>query len=530
MLDFILQSRGLESDAFLNPKPVSYWIQNLPAEFLTSLNNCCQIIQDAMSANMPIVIHGDYDVDGICATRILFTTLNKRLNYPNASAFLPNRFEHGYGFSKKSIDAILQKFENPQNVLFITVDSGITSVEDVAYAKSLGHRVIITDHHQKPDILPDADCILWYDQIVGSTISWLLSRALCSEVEDELAYCALATVTDLQPLIDFNRSIVKFGLEKMNSQMPLGLKKLLELSGKLTNEVTTYELGWVLGPRLNASGRLIDATKSLELLLAEDEVQALELAHALNEINTGRQDKTLQMYEMASVASNVELPKIIISYGADYHEGVIGLVAAKLAQKYYRPAIVISTADEVAKGSVRSVPGINIIEMLRVFEELFENVGGHPMAAGFSIKKENIPVLQDKLLAHAAGAISEELLVPTLEVDLKIPLEIIKPTLLDDMSLLKPFGLGNREPVFASFDVGVTSVSFVGREGKHLSLRLFDGKNFCKAIWFGAKDILADKGFNIVVGDKIDLAYNLKENNYNGQTYVDLVVKDINKS
>ncbi|MBP7927776.1 hypothetical protein KAZ57_01375, partial [Patescibacteria group bacterium] len=129
LLDFILQSRGLESDAFLNPKPVSYWIQNLPAEFLTSLNNCCQIIQDAMSANMPIVVHGDYDVDGICATRILFTTLNKRLNYPNASAFLPNRFEHGYGFSKKSIDAILQKIENPQNVLFITVDSGITSVE-----------------------------------------------------------------------------------------------------------------------------------------------------------------------------------------------------------------------------------------------------------------------------------------------------------------------------------------------------------------------------------------------------------------
>lgn len=234
LVDLLLSSRNVTSKKdkkeFLNPPPVSEYIKNLPTEFKKSLKKSRDLMRKAIDNEIPIVIHGDYDADGICATAILFNTLKFELEYEHTFAFIPNRFEHGYGMTKKSIDVAIEKVsdhysELPKEILFITVDSGITSVEEVDYIKSKGFKVIVTDHHQKPKKLPKASAILWSDEVVGSTVSWILSRALGSKDSQSLGLAAIATVTDLQPLVGFNRSVVKHGLKILNSNPPVGIKK-----------------------------------------------------------------------------------------------------------------------------------------------------------------------------------------------------------------------------------------------------------------------------------------------------------------
>ena len=535
----LLKNRNItDIEIFLNPPSIAYWFKNLPRELLRALKNSKTIIEQAIAESIPIIIHGDYDADGICATAILYDTLHNELGYKNVFSFIPNRFEHGYGLSKASIDHALTLAAGAEKVLFITVDSGITCVKEVEYIKQLGHKIIITDHHQKPVELPKADCIVWYDQIVGTTLSWLVSKILGSHDEKKLAYCALATVTDLQPVLDFNRTLVKKGLEVFNTSPPLGLKKLLDVAAKKGNEVTSYDLGWLLGPRLNASGRLVDAIHSLNLLLASDEATALELAVELNKVNAERQDKTLQMFELAAKVFEKSDDKIVISDHEEYHEGIIGLIAGKLAQKFYKPAIVISRpvkrgekedsaelniiskAEQIAKGSARSIAGVNIIEMLREFSELFVNVGGHPMAAGFSIEQTKIPEFKKAITDYANKNIADDVLISSLNIDAKISTNLISLDFVVDLEKLKPFGLGNDEPVFASFGLGVAGVNKVGKESQHLSLRLFDGQNFYKAIGFNM-----DGDFK--VGNSIDIAYTLKKNEFNGSMYIDLILKDV---
>ena len=532
----ILKIRGLTKKAeiatFLNPPPIKEWVTKLPTDFKDSLKKAKKLIEQAIKNETPIIIHGDYDADGICATAILYNTLKKELNYDKTFYMIPNRFDHGYGLSQNSIDTAIQqvsnpkKAEKPKKILFITVDSGITATDEVEYIKQLGHDVIITDHHQKPKKLPKPDCLVWNDQMVGAAVSWLLARTIGSKDAQSISLAALATVTDLQPVLDFNRTVVKAGLQVLNKNPPLGLNKLLQVAGRTKYEITTYDLGWVVGPRLNATGRMIEASESLKLLIEDDKDAVEEIAENLNQVNTQRQEKTFEMYDLAQDVDKENLPKIIFSHNEKYHEGIIGLVAARLVQKHYRPAVVISLSDGYGKGSVRSVRGVDIISILREFDELFEELGGHPMAAGFSIKKENIGVLEKKMLAYADENIGDELLQKVLNIDLKIPVELVNLELLKTLETLKPFGIGNEEPVFLSEGLGVTAADKVGAEGKHLSLKLLNNGDFYKAIWFygGEKDL--DFG----VGDKVDVVYNIKKNEYNGRVYVDLVVKDLRKS
>ncbi len=525
-IDRVLENRGFDSpeqrEIFLNPPSLGYWFKLLPHEFLDSLKIARDQITKAISTGAPIIVHGDYDVDGVCAAAILFSTIKTELNYDNVSTFIPNRFTHGYGLSKGSIDAALALVDSDDTALFITVDSGITAVAAADYIKGLGHDIIITDHHQKPEILPQADIILWNDSIVGSSIAWLLAKTLGAKDETYLAYACLATVTDLQPLVGFNRSIVKFGLESINQKLPLAFDELLKLGGKKGNDVNTYDLGWLIGPRLNASGRVDDASKSLNLLIEKDLEVVKTLAWDLNKINSERQDKTEEMYGLASELGGKKLPKIIISQDQNYHEGIIGLVASKIVQKYNRPAIVIGTGNNLAKGSVRSIPSINIIEVLRKFDYLFDNLGGHPMAAGFSILSENIPVLEEKLMEYAEQNITDDMLVKVINIDLAIPLEIIDLNFLESLKGLKPFGIGNDEPVFASKNVGVASVNTFGRENNHLAVRLLGANNTFKGILFNHGDLLQQ----FEVGSKVDIVYTVKENIYNGNAYIDIVIKD----
>lgn len=533
--DVLLENRGIvtpeQKKLFLNPPSVEHFLTLLPETFITSLNEAKDIITKSIENSIPIIVHGDYDADGICATAILYKTLKFDLKYARSHHFIPNRFDHGYGLSRKSIDAVIaslgEQYGSDQKYLFITVDSGITSTEEVVYIKSLGHQVIITDHHQKPPEIPKADCLVWHDEIVGSSVAWLLSKHLGSTDPQSVALAAIATVTDLFPLVGLNRSIVKEGLQVLNNNPPRGIKQLLAVSGRRDAEVTTYDIGWVLGPRLNATGRIVDASQSLKLLIADSDDEALGFAQGLNDVNTQRQDKTVEMFEMISVSDDkATMPKIIVSSHPDYHEGIIGLVAARLAQKYYRPSIVISLAETYGKGSVRSVPGIDIISFLRNFNDMFVSLGGHPMAAGFTILKENIPTLQEKIVELSNLEISDSLLVPVLDIDLKIPLDLVSLGFCAEVSSLKPFGVGNNEPVFMSENVGVSALNIVGKEQTHLSLRLFSGSEFYKAIFFNG----ADRAKNLTIGDRVDIAYMVKESEFNGKKYVDLIVKDLRKS
>jgi len=533
IVDQLLDSRGIvsreEKDIFLNPPPFNYWFKKLPRELLISLKKARDVIRSAILEDKPIVIHGDYDADGICATAILYKVIKEDLGYDHVYGFIPNRFDHGYGLSEESINASLDMIERDvgNGVLFITVDTGITAVDEVAKVTKMGHSIIVTDHHQKLKELPKAQAVVWYDQVVGATVSYLLAVSLGLKNTDLISYCCLATITDLQPVLDFNRTIVKEGLEIINSNPPIGIKSLLEVAGRKDQEITTGDLGWVVGPRLNASGRIKDPSLALNLLLEEDQEKASEMAWELNQVNAQRQDKTMEMFEIAKDVDEEHIPKIILSHDENYHEGIIGLVASRLAKKYNRPAVVISTSEKVAKGSVRSIKGINIIETLRQVDHLFTSLGGHPMAAGFSIKKEHIPDLNNFLVEFSNKNISQDMLTRKLFVDMSVPADIINEKLLDEIDLLRPYGMGNREPVFVSHGLKVAGVNMVGRENQHLSMKLFDGDNILKAIFFNYGDYLQE---SIETGDEVDAVYTLKRNDFNGKIYANLILKDIIKS
>ena len=519
----ILLTRGItQVEDFINTPSISDYFSLFSVELKNSLKKAKNLIEEAIKSENTIVIYGDYDADGICSTAILYNTIKNERKYDPVIPFIPNRFEHGYGLSIKAIQKIIDEEKLSKGALFITVDTGVTATEEISFLKEKGFQVIVLDHHQKPEVLPSADCLVWDDQVVACSLAWLLSKVIGSKDLQSVSLVALATVTDLQPLIGFNRSVVKKGLEILNTKPPLGVSELIKAAGRTEAEITTYDLGWVIGPRLNASGRLVDAKDSLTLLTEKDGAKVKEAAQTLNNLNNERQSKTLEMYELASNYPEGELPKITFSENENYHEGIIGLVAAKLVQKYHRPAIVISLSDGFGKGSARSIKGVDIIKFLRLYEDLFENLGGHPMAAGFNIKKENITTLKNRMLSVVDEHISEEALIPDLIVDLKIPIEIVSLNLVNEIERLKPFGLGNEEPLFMSENLGVAEINSMGKDNQHLRLKLYqEGKNY-KAVYFGGGQYAKDLKF----GDRIDIVYSLKKNEYNGNVSVDLVLKD----
>lgn len=526
----LLLNRGIsldEQEEFLNPSPISDYLKRLPTEFKESLKKAREEILETIKQNRPILIHGDYDADGLCATAILYKTLTEVVGYTQVAHFIPNRFDQGYGLSIESVKEMskltTQRF-GVSGGLIITVDCGITADDAVVdFAHKQGFRLIITDHHQKKESEPKAEVILWNDSVIGAGVALILSIILGLKDEQLLSLAGIATVTDLAPLKGFNRALVKRSLEILNSNPPLGIKSLLEVSGRSNGNVGVYDLGYIIGPRLNASGRLDSAYSSLSLLLETEMVEVHKFAQQLNEVNIDRQDMTQKMFELARGLVGSEADKVTVIASAEFHEGVVGLVAGKLAQKYYKPALVISVNGDVAKGSARSIPGVNIVDMLRHFEDRFSGLGGHPMAAGFSLKRVDLDQFTQDLVKYAQETIPQDLLVPTLNVDLELPLVFVTTELLNQIDQLKPYGIGNPEPLFLSRGIGVAGSNLVGKNSSHLSLRLFDGQNTYKAIMFDAVN-LGVMGFEL--GAKLDIVYSASFKEFNGKTSVDLVIKD----
>lgn len=528
----LLKNRGLDDSLIATDFFADSTDLNCYAVLAASdLSIASDLVKEAIASNLPIIIHGDYDVDGVSATAILWETIYRGLRYKNCLPFIPNRFEDGYGLSSSSVVACgklaetlggkSEEFE--QLGLLITVDCGITAVKSVEEATELGFKVLVIDHHQKPDAnLPECQ-LLWSDKLCAGGLSYFLAQGLLPG-STGLDLATLATVADLQPLTGLNRQLVKKGLVTLNTSSRIGLQALQEVAGLRNKNLGVYEVGWALGPRLNASGRLETALDSLRLLCTTSETEAHDLALKLSEVNNLRQAKTAEMLLHAeNLLVEKEDSAVIVAGDSSYHEGVIGLVAGKLCQKYHRPTVVVAIGEEFSKGSARSITGFNIVEALRSAPHLLENVGGHPAAAGFTIKTSNLPEFEQALQAYSKDILTEELLTPDLKVDLCLPLDVVAWELYDLVNQFEPFGLGNPEPVFCSNEVTVVDVRRMGSTNKHLSLMLRSNNSSFRAVGFG----MGDTESELKPGSKVDVAYTLSKNEWQGRRSLELVIKDV---
>ncbi len=538
VVNVLLENRGFEdpktAKTFFNPCSPADFIKTPSLVGLDKdrLESAVEIITQAVGEKRLIVIHGDYDVDGLCATAILWETLYKQLGYEKILPFIPNRFEHGYGVSTESIDSLREQID-VKNPLLITVDCGITAKDQIAYAKSKGFEVLVTDHHQKPEDLPDAAEIVWSDEICGAGIGWVLAQRLLAACDaaaaDSLDLVSVATLCDLEPLLGPNRSFVKYGLDELNNNTREGIKALKESAGLRGKEIGTYEIGWILGPRLNAAGRLDDATDALRLLVTRDKQAAGVLAGRLDTLNRERQSITKDAVERAKkdlISDLVHLPSFIVLDHEDYHEGVIGLVAGDMVKNFNRPSIAISRGEKVSKGSARSVKGVDIISALRECADCLVDVGGHPMAAGFTIETEKIAELRKQLAAYGEEYVDEDSFNLVVKMDCRIDLSLVGARLWEELEKFAPFGVGNPKPKFLLKGVEIQNLRAVGSDNKHLKLKL--GSNSGKtvsAIAFGH----GDWAMRLLSGDKIDLVASLQLNRWNGRESVELVVKEISK-
>jgi single-stranded-DNA-specific exonuclease len=520
IIQILLSNRGLTTkkdiENFLHPKhPREFTAKEVGID-PRALKNAVARIHKAIKDKESIVVYADYDADGITAGAIMWETIHAMGG--SVMPYIPHRVEEGYGLSVKGINAAREQYDPS---LIITVDHGITARENVVYAKSLGIEVIVTDHHVKPDKLPD--CIIVHTtELCGAGVSWFVANALSNNSE-LLALASIGTIADIVSLTGANRSIVKFGLQELNKTKRVGLLALLQDAGLTLGELTTYDVSHVLAPRLNAMGRLVHAMDALRLLCTHQEDKAILLARKLGLTNKERQQLTIDtsLHAKHIVAERLKegLPKLLFVSHETYNQGVIGLVAGKLVEEYYRPAIVVSRGETVSKASARSIAGFNIVEAIKSCSDLLVDVGGHPMAAGFTVETKNLTELQTRLEKLADKKLTDALLTRELRIDTELPFATITPAFWETLREFEPFGFGSPEPVFATRGVTVSDARLVGADGKHLKLRVssFD------AIAFGMGNLYP----KLKPGAVIDIAYTVDMNVWNGKKKLQLKIKDI---
>ena len=525
LISVLYKNRGLNT-----PKDIQEFLspthpQNIkPSDLGISqkqLSSAIALIQKHIKKDHPIAVYGDYDVDGLTATAIVWETLHAI--YKNTFPHIPHRVTEGYGLSNAGIDHCLDQGAK----LIITVDNGIVAFDQIAYAKSRDCDVLVVDHHEKLDPLPKADVFIHSTATSAAGLSWFLAQELRSLYKsdfstpdsDLLSLVAISVICDLVPLLGVNRSFAKYGLEQLNNTTRPGLKALFQLSGlSKKSSIGPYEVGFIIGPRLNASGRLAHALDSLRLLCTTSVQRGFDLAATLESVNSDRQRLTEVSTQNAySQVSSVDIPDILISADASYNEGIIGLIAAKLVERFHRPSLAISIGTSKCKGSARSIPGFHITDFLRQFSDIFDSVGGHAMAAGFTLPTENLDLFTQKATASASGFITPEMLVKQHRIDARVKLSDLNLDLYSKLEEFAPFGLGNPRPVFASENVSIFGLKRVGASQNHLR---FQAESF-PAIYFSAPaEIPADIS-------KADIIYSLDLNTFNGLSNLQLLIKNI---
>ena len=489
----------------------------------------------AINNKEKILIYGDYDVDGITSTTVLKKYLMDR--GISVDTYIPNRLHEGYGLNKKAIDTIKER-----NIdLIITVDCGISAIEEVNYAINLGMDVIVTDHHEVGEKLPNALAVIDakrkdntypFRSLAGVGVVFKLIQALSIKLEikpeEYLKYLDLVcvgTISDIVPLEGENRTIAKLGLMLIKVTRNLGLRELIKSSGY--KEIDSNTISFGVAPRINACGRMGHEEEALKLFLAEDLESATKITKELNEYNTLRQSTEKAIYEDAvqQIEKNhLDENNSIVLGGKGWHHGVIGIVSSKVTDKYYKPSILLSFEDDIAKGSGRSVPGFDLYEGLTKCEDLLEKYGGHSMAVGLTLKKENLDKFKERFEQIAKEKNIKEL-VPIIYIDDELKLKDINMDLVKSLSILEPFGEANKVPLFLIKNLKIDSIRALS-EGRHLKLTLRDENFVINAIGFEL-GYLAEE---YRIGDRIDVVGTLEINSFNGFSSIQINMKDIRKS
>jgi single-stranded-DNA-specific exonuclease len=547
LLRQILFNRGYAADAearaFLNGKPR---FDTNPFQ-MKGMQEAVDRIRFAIQNNEPIAIYGDYDVDGVTATALLVEAL-KHLG-ADARGYIPNRFDEGYGLNNNA----LEELKAAGVKLVVTVDCGIRSPDETLHARTIGLDLIISDHHHPDgDHLPPAFAVinpkqpgdLYPDKdLAGVGIAYKIAEALLSYEERDVSgdenpslvtlnslldLVALGTVADLAPLVGENRALVRKGLRQMQQTARQGLFSLAGVSGVTLAKVNATHIGFMLGPRLNAAGRLKEALAAFELLTTADVFRAGELAQQLDMQNRERQRITREMQIRAEEIASSDDPDAYLLFAAheDFNSGVVGLAASRLTEKYYRPAVVAAKGEEETRGSCRSIPEFHITDALDHCADLLVRHGGHAAAAGFTVRNENLPELVARLKAIAKEKLSAEELKPTVTADAEVSLTGMRPELYEkSLRYLEPTGYGNREASFVARNVRVKNARTVGADGKHLKLTLEDEKGFTHdAIGFR----LGEWAKNMPA--RVDILFTYEVNEYNGRVGFQLNLKDLKKS
>lgn len=502
---------------------------------LRDLDRARDRIERAIAARERVLVQGDYDVDGITSTFLLVTTL--RALGGLAAPRIPHRTRDGYGLNVAAVDAAARAGVG----LIVTVDCGITAVEAVAHARTLGIDVVVTDHHEPGPVLPDAvavvnpirpGCDYPFNSLAGVGVTFKLAQALhaargeADRALEALDLVALGTIADVVPLVGENRILARHGLERLASTARPGLRALIEVAGIGEKRLTDMHVAFFLAPRLNAAGRMGHAEQALRLLFARDAAEARDLALQLENENHKRRryDEAAAREASERVVHELGWPqRASLVLGAEaWHPGVVGIVASRLVERFQRPALLVALEGEIGRGSGRSTGGIDLTELLAACDDLLLTWGGHAAAAGFTLRRERLPELRDRVEAWVAERLDPARCVPRLVLDGEVALADCTLGLVDWLDRLAPFGLGNPEPLFEVRGAGVESVSRVG-DGRHLKLQLAGPSGPVDAIAFGH----GDRAASLRRGDRCDLAVVPARNEWMGQTRLQLRVKGI---
>ncbi len=535
LLATILVNRGIckedEIRKFLEPTREDFHDPFL----LPDMDIAVDTIIKAIEEKENILIYGDYDVDGITSISVLQKFLEER--GMNVANHIPNRLEEGYGLNKEAIKQIADDGYK----LIITVDCGISGIEEIEYANSLGIRTIITDHHEPLDELPKAIAVVDakrkdnkypFNQLAGVGVVFKLIQAIGIKLglneKEYLKYLDLVcvgTISDIVPLVDENRVIAKLGLKLVNVTRNLGLKYLLQATGY--KQIDSNAISFGIAPRINACGRMGHETEALDIFLSNDIDEVKELTEKLNNYNKTRQETEKKIVEEALelIEKNKENEKSAIVLGSSgWHHGVIGIVSSKITETYFKPSILVSFENGIAKGSGRSIPGFDLHEALCKSSKYLEKYGGHSMAVGLSLKEENFEAFKNEFEKIAKESKVEEIL-PIIYIDGVVKQEDIKPEHIKELEKLEPFGEGNKMPLFAYKGLKINSIRAL-TEGKHLKLTLKDDNIIIDAIGFNMGHLVND----YLIGDKVDVVGVLEINSFNGIESVQINLKDIMKS
>jgi len=536
----LLVQRGIktfdEAKRFFRPQ-----LEDLYDPFLMNdMDKAVNRLNQAMGRKEKILVYGDYDVDGITAVALVYKFL--RQFYSNVDFYIPDRYTEGYGVSYKGIDfAAENNFK-----LVIALDCGIKAVEKVAYASEKGVDFIICDHHTPDAKLPDAVAVLDSKRsdstypdpnLSGCGVGFKFMQAFARDnginfesLTPLLDLVAVSIASDIVPIDGENRILAYYGLKQLNSNPSLGLKSIIDVCGLTDKEITVSDVVFKIGPRLNASGRIQSANEAVELLISKDLTFAKEKSDCINQYNQTRKDLDKSITDEANtVLENMEgfaETKSIAIYNASWHKGVIGIVASRLTEIYYKPTIVLTHSNGFATGSGRSVQGFDIYKAIESCRDLLENFGGHMYAVGLSMKEEHVSEFQRRFEEYVVENILPEQLEPQIDIDAFIDFKEITPKFYRLLKQFSPFGPENMKPVFATkrvFDYGTSRL--VGKEQEHLKLELIDSQSECimNGIAFG------QSAYNdcIKALNPVDICYTIEENTFNGNTTIQLMIKDI---